>query len=96
MEFKIKICNSFKDRFMGFMFQKEKKEVGYLFKNCNSIHTFFCFFNLDIVLLDKNNKIISIKKGVKPWRIFFFKCSSILEIPSELLPNNLEKYLDNL
>lgn len=96
MQFTIKKCESFKDRFIGMMFLKEKKRMGYYFCHCHSIHTFFCYFPLDIVLLDKKNHIIDIKKNIKPWHIYFFKCYSILEVPSGALPSNIEKYLSHL
>lgn len=96
MQFSIKKCVSFKDRFLGMMFLKEKKEIGYYFQHCHSIHTFFCYFPLDIVLLDRNNHIIDIKKDIKPWRIYFFKCYSILEVPSGMLPSTAQEYIDTL
>lgn len=85
----IKECNSFKDRLIGFMFKKEKVTYGLLFNNCNSIHTCFCFHNLDIIMTDENNnilytylnfpkwKIITPKKGVK--KIYEFQ-TGVLDI----------------
>ena len=56
---KIKIleCKSFFSRLKGFMF---KKNIDYalLFNKCNSIHTFFMKSNIDVIMCDKNNKII--------------------------------------
>jgi len=96
MKLSIKQCNSFKNRFIGMMFLKEKKPIGYYFKKCHSIHTFFCYYPLDIVLLDKNNSIIDIKYNLKPWRVFFFKCYSIIEFPNGFI-NELDKdYFKNL
>ncbi len=96
MQFTIKKCKSFKERFLGMMFIKEKKEIGYYFHHCHSIHTFFCYFPLDIVLLDKKDNIIEIKKNIKPWRIYFFKCYSILEIPSGKMPITIKDYIKNM
>lgn len=73
----IQLCNSFKDRLLGFMFQKKKITYGKCFPKCNSVHTFFMKQNLDIILCDKDNiikfiflnvpknKIIGPKKEVK-------------------------------
>lgn len=66
------------------MFLKDSNEC-YYFKNTHSIHTCFCRFNLDVVLLDKENNIIDIKYNLKPWHFYFFKCYSILEFKSGLL-----------
>ena len=82
---KIIVAQTFTQRLVGLMF---KKEVTYslLFKNCNKIHTFMMRFNLDLIILDENNKIIDIKKNIKPNKIIIInlpiKKTSILEIPS--------------
>jgi uncharacterized membrane protein (UPF0127 family) len=90
----VKDCKSIKSRFLGMMFQFKKQETGYLFRKCNSIHTFFCFFHIDAVLLDKNSKVICIKKDLKPWRIYFFKCTSILEYASGYLPIDIKENIE--
>lgn len=69
----IKKCTDFKNRLLGFMFIKKKLNYGLYFPNCNSIHTFFCFQNLNIIMTDKNNKILYIYKNVKPNKIIYKK-----------------------
>ncbi|MDR1417777.1 MAG: DUF192 domain-containing protein [Endomicrobium sp.] len=82
----IKIAKTFLSRLLGFMFKKNVK-YAILLKNCRSVHTFFMRFNIDIVFLDKENKIIKVVKNVKPFRIVLpIKNSfSILEVPSNIL-----------
>lgn len=65
-------AKTFKERLLGLMF---KKNIDYclLFKNCNSIHTFFMKENIDVVMTDKNNKVIYIKKNMKKNRIILPK-----------------------
>ena len=71
---KIKIyeAKTFKQRLLGLMF---KKNIDYclLFKKCNSIHTFFMKEKIDVVMTDKNNKVIYIKKNMKKNRIILPK-----------------------
>ena len=69
----IKECNSFKDRLIGFCFKKNKLNYGLLFNKCNSIHTFFCFQNLDVIMTDENNNIIHVYKNLKPNKIILPK-----------------------
>ena len=48
---------------------------------CNSIHTMWMAFNIDVVFLDRKNQVIKIEKNVKPWR--FRSCVgafSVMEI----------------
>lgn len=76
-------CETFFRRFMGLMFKKNIR-YGLLFKNCNSIHTFFMKENIDVIFLDKKNNIIKRHYSVKPWNILICKkASSVLEIPSK-------------
>ena len=71
---KIKVieAKSFKERLFGLI---GKKNIDYclLFNHCNSIHTFFMKEKIDIVMTDKNNKIIYIKKSLKKNRIILPK-----------------------
>ena len=81
---KIVIASNFKDKLLGLMF---KKNINYslLIKNCKSIHTFFMKENIDVLLLDKNNKILDIKRNIKPNKIIIFKSkkrTNILEMPN--------------
>ena len=64
-------CLSFSSRLMGFMFQKDKIKAGKRFPKCNSIHTFFMKQEIDVIMTDKNNKIVKIFKNLKPNRIIF-------------------------
>jgi hypothetical protein len=38
---------------------------------CNSIHTFFMQFAIDVVFADRDGKILKISRALKPWRIAF-------------------------
>ena len=83
----MKLCNighGFNYKLLGLMF---KKNINYslLIKNCKSIHTFFMKENIDVLLLDKNNKILDIKRNIKPNKIIIFKSkkrTNILEMPN--------------
>lgn len=53
-------CTKFFDRLKGFMFRLEPITIGKRFPRCKSIHTYFMFQDLDIIMTDKNHKIIKI------------------------------------
>ena len=69
--------------------QKSKGLIGaekaraVFFKTHFGIHTFGVKFPIDIVILDKGNRVVQIKKGLKPNRIFFWnpKFEKVLELP---------------
>lgn len=71
---KIKIieCNTFYSRLIGFMFKK-KIEHALLFNRCNSIHTFFMKSNIDVIMCDKDNKIIYYYNNLSKNRIILPK-----------------------
>lgn len=69
----VKICNTFRSRFIGMMFQKQASKVGYFFPKCNSIHTFFMKQPIDIIMTNQNHEIIFIYRNVKPFKIIFPK-----------------------
>ena len=50
------------------------RDFDYVLKiKCNGVHTFFMKTNIDIILTDKNDKILYIYKNVKPWKIILPK-----------------------
>jgi len=50
---------------------------------CESVHTFFMRFPIDLVYLDRNNKVRKVRSAVGPWRLSAcFSAHSILELPA--------------
>ena len=66
-------CNTYLKRLLGMMFKKRKQEHIYCFPKCNSIHTFFMFQDIDVIMTDKNNKIIYTYQNIKPNRLILPK-----------------------
>ena len=68
---------------MGFMFKRKAIDYGLLFDKCSSIHTFFMFQKIDVILLDKDNNIIKTYESLKPNRIILPKkgVKKVLELP---------------
>lgn len=73
-------------RLIGLMFKEEppQKAKGLLLQPCNSIHTFFMRYPLDVVFLDSQNKTVKIIRGLRPWRMtwIYFRASKTLELPA--------------
>lgn len=50
---------------------------------CESVHTFFMKFAIDLVYLDKKQKVRKIRHAVPPWRLSAcLTAHSILELPA--------------
>lgn len=82
-QIKLYECKSFFSRLKGLMFQKD---INYalLFNKCNSIHTFFMKENIDVILCDKNNKIIYFYPNLKKNKIILPKkgVTKVIETPA--------------
>jgi len=72
IKLKVKICNNVFNRFLGFMF---RKNINYslCFPMCNSIHTFFMFKPIDVIMTDKDYNILYIFNSIKPNKIILPK-----------------------
>ena len=50
---------------------------------CESVHTFFMKFSIDLVYLSKDRKVKKVRHAVKPWRMSAcLSAHSILELPA--------------
>ncbi|MGO4881561.1 MAG: DUF192 domain-containing protein [Bryobacteraceae bacterium] len=50
---------------------------------CESVHSFFMKFAIDLVYLDRNKKVRKVRHSMVPWRVSAcFSAHSILELPA--------------
>lgn len=84
-EIVIKKANTFFKKFLGFM-GKKNFDYGIIFKNTNSIHTFFMKENIDIIGINKNNEIIYKASNIPKNKVIVIKNpiknTSIIELPA--------------
>ncbi|HRK02825.1 MAG TPA: DUF192 domain-containing protein [Oligoflexia bacterium] len=57
---------------------------GLLIEPCNSVHTWFMRFSIDVVYLSKEMRVLKINRDMKPWRVDFpvRHARSVLELAS--------------
>lgn len=82
---KLEIADRFFSRGLGLMGRKSfSNEQGLWILRCNSIHTCFMNFPIDCVFVDKNLKVKSLKRSVRPWRLVLpvWSASSVFELPA--------------
>jgi len=73
------------DRMIGLMFRKKMDGFDALIiEDCKSIHTCFMKYPIDVVFIDRKNKIVKIKNNIKPWRVtpIYFSASKAIEFTS--------------
>lgn len=86
----VPLAKSFYSRFRGLMGHTEKSfPMGLMIDRCNSIHTCFMRFPLDVYFLDQNNKVVRVVHQLKPWRLspVVWSACRVLELPAGKIPH---------
>lgn len=87
---KAKICKSIASRAFGLMFRK-KPDYGMVFvfesERRADLHMLFVFFPIDVLFLDKDKKVVDIKKDFKPFTYYSPRAKSlyVIELPVGVL-----------
>lgn len=60
---------------------------------CESVHTFWMQFSLDLVYLDRRHRVVKVRTQVPPWRISLcLRAHSVIELPAgAVLPGMLAR-----
>jgi uncharacterized membrane protein (UPF0127 family) len=96
---KAKNCSSLLARLRGLMFSKTFNGYdAYYLAPCNSIHTFFMAFSIDVIMLDKESKVVQIFENLRPWRLtrIYFKVQATIELPIGSIKSLLVEKGDSL
>jgi len=71
---------------------RERLETGegLLIRPCKGIHTFFMKFAIDVVFLDRENRIVALFRALPPNRMtpVFRKACAVLELPAGSIDTN--------
>ena len=80
-EFSVSMATTILTRARGLLFRMAlENDQAMLISPCNSVHTCFMGYRLDVVFLDKERKVMSIVENVKPWRFAaHLKASEVVE-----------------
>ena len=74
-------AETFWQRFTGLM-GKHPAPDGLMIPRCNSIHTFFMRYAIDVIFIDGNDTAIRVVERLKPWRMTFSsRGRTVLELP---------------
>ncbi len=84
---KARVMNSFFERLSGLMFKKDIRCDALVFKNCGSIHSFFCFIVFNALFIGKDGKILNHFTNIKQNKILppVFKTKFLIEYQGEPL-----------
>jgi uncharacterized membrane protein (UPF0127 family) len=67
--------------FKGLMFRKDLPDGhGMLFRPARGIHTHFMRFPIDLIFLDKSDRVVKIRPAMVPWRFDFTNAAGVIEM----------------
>jgi uncharacterized membrane protein (UPF0127 family) len=82
--FEVPIATGFASRLLGLaLLERDRAGAGLLIPVCRSVHTFGMRFSLDLLFLDRDRRVIEVRRSVAPGRVV--RCaaaSAVLELPS--------------
>ena len=88
LAFRVDVADSFTSRMIGLLGKRSlKPDSGVWIVPANSIHTVGMLFSFDVVMIDKNYRVVSVKELVKPFRIVLpkLRAESVIELPAHTI-----------
>ncbi|WP_017754549.1 DUF192 domain-containing protein [Calidifontibacillus oryziterrae] len=81
----VKVAKTFWKRFKGLMFTKDlQKGSALLIEPCQSVHTFFMSYALDILFVNEEGKVVAVEEQMKPGKIgkIVRTAKQVIELPA--------------
>jgi uncharacterized membrane protein (UPF0127 family) len=85
LSFRVRVADSFLSRMIGLLGKRSlKPDGGVWIAPANSIHTVGMLFSFDLVMIDKDFRVVNVKEMVRPFRIVLpkLRAESVLELPA--------------
>ena len=85
LAFRVEVCDSVWGRLRGLLGKKSlQPDSGVWIVPANAVHTVGMLFSFDLVLIDKNFKVVGLRELVRPFRITLPErgAESVLELPA--------------
>ncbi|MCE5329146.1 DUF192 domain-containing protein [bacterium] len=91
-------AENFFEKLFGLIFRNLKVNQGFLIKDCNSIHTFWMRYKIDLLFLNKNNEIVRLYENFKQFRVtpVVKYADKVIELPASTINKNFLKTGDKL
>ena len=78
----VKIAKTFLEKVVGLLAAREAYAL--LFKTRFGLHTIGMRYPIDVVILDKENRVVAMKDNIKPFSMYFWNPmhDTLIELPS--------------
>ncbi len=78
---KVKPATGVWGSFKGLMLQPSLAEgAGLLFRPARGVHTHFMRFPIDLIFLDREDRVTRVREGMAPWRWDFSHAAALVEL----------------
>jgi len=96
--FKLKKADSYISRLKGWMFKQQITPNDALWiVPCNSIHTFFMRFAIDVIFFDRNGRVVQLCENLSPRSTrLTFNASAVIELQAGMIAHIKVKIGDHL
>ena len=88
LSFRVRVADSFSSRLIGLLGKRSlKPDGGVWIVPANSIHTVGMLFSFDLVMIDKDFRVVNVKEMVQPVRIVWpkLRAESVIELPAHTI-----------
>jgi len=78
------VADTVSSRIKGLLGKEEFKQgEALIIRPCNSIHTFFMRFAIDVLFVDRNNRVVKAIPSLLPFRLtpVYFNSAFVIELP---------------
>ena len=88
LAFRVTVADSILGRLIGLLGRRSlKPDQGVWIVPANAIHTIGMLFSFDVVMIDKNFRVVSVREMVKPFRVILpkLRAESVIELPTHTI-----------
>ena len=88
LAFRVDVADSILSRLVGLLGKRSlKPDSGVWIVPANAIHTVGMMFTFDLVLIDKDFKVVGVRELIRPFRVTrpIFRAESVLELPAHAI-----------
>ena len=85
---KLTTAGTFFSRMKGLLGKKSLSPgEGLLIRPCSGVHTFGMRFSIDVIFLDRSNRVIATMSALPPNRVsrMYLQASAVLELPTQTI-----------
>lgn len=88
LAFRVSVADSILGRLVGLLGKKSlRPDSGVWIVPANAIHTIGMMFTFDLLMIDKNFKVVGLREMVRPFRVVWpnLKAESVIELPAHTI-----------